>query len=385
MKVDEHVWTHTWHAIEDFQLVDPAEGVTVTSILGDYHSLEDIFLTDSDWTESKRCFGILFSFDQCSDLTFKFVAMLIADLPYGLGKAPWDTAAETADGLQQLLSGFRVVCTARFHTVVLYVSLAMVGMAEQVLLANNYVHIQQLPWFKPGHNLTGPAYVLIPSVGEVLLIALSGATQMELNKKFINWDKNPLKRPNLLVCPTVRQRKVDAYGKVINQHEKPAGIMSYLAPKLCLEGSTVLVAGSGAFGDVLGILGAGIHVVAIENDPVQFKQTAILIPTLKLENHADAVIPFEDLNTRLAQSSDEAPVEVPRVNCCRCLELIKDLKEGCKCTTCGVEYICGKCIPGFTNSAPKCKECASIPVATITGPGAETEAGAPQSHSETDP
>ena len=57
---DDHFWTHTWNAIEDFEMIDPAEGVTVTSILGDYHNLADIFLTDSDWTEQKRSFGICF-------------------------------------------------------------------------------------------------------------------------------------------------------------------------------------------------------------------------------------------------------------------------------------------------------------------------------------
>ena len=118
---------------------------------------------------------------------------------------------------------------------------------------------------------------------------------------------------------------------------------------------------------------------------MQFKQTAILIPTLKLEHCSDTVIPFEDVNTRLAQSGNEAAPEAAREKCCRCLEPIKDLKEGCKCTACGVEYICAKCLPGFTDSAPKCKECALVPEATITGPAEETEAEAPPSHSETDP
>ena len=76
-------------------------------------------------------------------MTIYFSAMLIVDLTYGFEKAKWDSVAESAEGLHQLLSGFRLISTANFHTVVLYVSLAMVGMAEKVLLANNYVHIQQ--------------------------------------------------------------------------------------------------------------------------------------------------------------------------------------------------------------------------------------------------
>ena len=312
-----------------------------------------------------------------------FSGLLVADLNYGLGKAKWDSVPESPEGLHQLLSGFRLITTANFHTCVLYVSLAMVGMAEKVMAANGYVHIQQLPWFKPGHNLTGSAYVLIPSIGEVLLIGLSGASANELNKKYINWDKNPLKRPNLLVCPTVDHRKVDARGAIINPHEKPSAIMSYLAPKLSLQGGIALVAGSGAFGDIMGLNAIGCFVYGIENDPEQFKQTAILIPTLKLVNQADLVIPLEEVNSRLAKKAVVSEPEEFQIFCCRCQEIIKDTKEGCKCAECGAEYICGKCIPGFTNSAPKCKTCAKNPEASILAPEAEKGSDEPPSHSST--
>ena len=374
-------WTHTWYDVEGGSLL--SQGATVTSILGDFHELPKIFLSNDDYTVSERDIGLFSNPSSVLLQSFFFSGLLVADLNYGLGKAKWDSVAETAEGLNALLSGFRIVTTANFHTVVLYVSLAMVGMAEKVMLANGYVHIQQLPWFKPGHNLTGSTYVLIPSIGEVLLIGLSGASAVELNKKYINWDKNPLKRPNLLVCPTVAQRKVDARGAVINPHEKPSAIMSYLAPKLCLQGAQALVAGSGAFGDIMGLNAIGLNVYGIENDPDQFKQTAILIPTLKLVNQADLVIPLEEVNSRLAKTDVVSESDDSQIVCCRCLVVIKDARDSIKCVDCGDEYICLACLPGFSESAPKCKTCGAIPEASIAATEGEEGSEASSSHSST--
>lgn len=283
---------------------------------------------------------------------------MVCDTNYGMRRASWDQEAMTEEGLNKLLQGFKTVTTATFHTVVLYVSLPMVGMAEKALLANNYVHVQFLPWFKVGQNLTGPSFVLIPSVGEVLVIAMSGASQAELCKKYFDWAKDPLRRPNLLVAPTVAKRKVDGLGTIINQHEKPSSLMSYLGPKVCVEGTTALVAGSGAFGDVMGLMAAGISCYAVENDPAQFKQTAILIPTLELENMADEVTPMDEVNVRLATSTAFPEPVAGYFLCCICKQAVKDKKEGCKCTVCEEATICASCLSTLSDGAPKCPSCA---------------------------
>ena len=50
----------------------------------------------------------------------------------------------------------------------------------------------------------------------------------------------------------------------------------------------------------MGTLAAGYKTVATENDPVKFKDTAVIIPTPPLLNQADLVAHFEGLNTRLS-------------------------------------------------------------------------------------
>ena len=266
---------------------------------------------------------------------------------------------ESEDGLNKMLAGFRLVTTANFHTCILYVSFDMVAMAKRAMAANGYVHVQELPWFKHNHNHEGCPYTLMPAIGEILLIGLSGATAGELDRTYITWDRNPEKRPNLLVCPTPAHRKTDVHGKVINLHEKPDCIISYLIPRLTVEGSTVLVCGSGAFGDILGIAACGRNAIGIEMDTVQFQATADLIPTLPLVNNAHQVTPIEELNVRLGAGTPLPEPEEGQVFCCRCNVAIKDMKEGGKCATCQEKALCKKCFHSFVNSAPKCSVCAA--------------------------
>ena len=100
--------------------------------------------------------------------------------------------------------------------------------------------------------------------------------------------------------------------------------------------------GRGAFGDTMGPLGAGIHTVGIDNDPEQFKQSAILILTLPLLNCADSVIPFEDVNFRFSKRTLFPEPQEGHLQCFCCSKIIRVLKEGCKFVYCGDEYICGK-------------------------------------------
>ena len=77
-------------------------------------------------------------------------------------------------------------------------------------------------------------------------------------------------------------------------------IIGYLVPKLYAEGVSVAVPGSDAIGEYMGSLAAWCKTVTTENDPAQFKYTAVLIPTPPLLNQADLVAHFEGLNTRLS-------------------------------------------------------------------------------------
>ena len=146
---------------------------------------------------------------------------------------------------------------------------------------------------------------------------------------------------------------------MINQHEKPDCIMAYLIPKQTIAGSTAFVCGSGAFGDIMGITACGRNAIGIEMDTVHFQATADLIPTLPLVNNAQQVTSIEELNVRLGAGTPLPEPEEGQLFCCRCNQVIKDMKEGGKCDTFQEKALCKKCFHSFVNSAPKCSVCAA--------------------------
>ena len=296
--------------------------------------------------------------------------MLTLDPPYGGDVEHWDKEPESEENIDAVLKGFKLCTAAAFHTVAIYVPLAMVAMVRKVLEANSYAYIQELVWFKPNHNLSGAAFSLIPSVGEVILIAYSSAEAKVLDRSWIRFNRNPLERPNLIVAPTCPKRKRDLKGRVINSHEKPSCIMSYLVPMLCVPGAKVVVAGGGALGDGLGIVAAGFDCFTFEKDPKQFMQMIGFLSNHELVNESKLVIPFGDVNRRLSLDKFDVDAQQETLWCDRCQNVIKNDKDGCLCNTCMDKNICEECAGGFGSEAPSCKKCEPVRAASISGPPA---------------
>ena len=131
--------------------------------------------------------------------------------------------------------------------------------------------------------------------------------------------------------------------EVMNSIGKFYYIIGYLVPKLYAEGVSVAVPGSDAIGECMGSLAAWCKTVTTENDPAQFKYTAVLIPTLPLLNQADLITPFEELNTRFVNLKGLLLRKEGQFLCCRWQGMIKDAKDSSKCSTCKDERICEKC------------------------------------------
>ena len=267
---------------------------------------------------------------------------------------------ETEGNVDLFLKGCRLCTSRAFHTVAIYVPLTMVGMVRKVLVANSYAYIQELVWFKPNHNLSGAAFSLIPSVGEVILIALASAERTVLDRSWIRLNRNPLDRPNLIVAPTCAKRKRDAAGRVINTHEKPSCIMSYLVPMFCVEGAKVVVAGAGAMGDALGVVAAGYDCITFESDGEQIRKMIPFLANHQLVNDSNLVIPFEALNRRLTVDGGDPSEEVVWHSCGLCENELKNEKDGGLCNMCRDVYICEKCFGGFGLELPKCRSCAPV-------------------------
>ena len=110
-------------------------------------------------------------------------------------------------------------------------------------------------------------------------------------------------------------------------------------------------------GDVMGVLARGYRCVAFENDPVQFKATAVLIPQLKLVDESNLVLPFEQVHPRLGTKIDDPSLQPTPEVCCICSNAIKDCRDGGFCVICKKASICETCIQNFGQSAPKCLSC----------------------------
>ena len=296
------------------------------------------------------------------------------DPPYGVGGPDgpvWDREPESEENLSALLKQFRLCSFAQFHTVAMYLPLGLIGMGRRVLAANDYAYVQELVWFKANHNLAGPAFALLPSVGEVLLIAYSSAERSVLDRNWIKLNKSPLERPNMIVAPTVHKRKRDQVQRVINPYEKPSCIMSYLVPMMCIEGAKVVVAGAGAMGDALGVVAACYDCVTFERDAVQYKQMAAFLNKHKLVNEMHLCLPFEEVNKRLSGRAGDPVAEMVPEFCCICEAELKNESDGGLCNVCFKKHICEKCFCGFGQFIPKCKDCGAAVEAANSGSIAE--------------
>lgn len=77
---------------------------------------------------------------------------------------------------------------------------------------------------------------------------------------------------------------------IINQCQKPPAVSKWFVENHCVPGSTVLVLGAGALGDVEGAVQAHCNVVAVEQDQSQFEASGVHLVKMA------AVEPEEDAN-----------------------------------------------------------------------------------------
>ena len=137
------------------------------------------------------------------------------------------------------------------------------------------------------------------------------------------WATSRLTNNPLTCCSKSRQVSERCNSEVMNSIGKFYYIIGYLVPKLYAEGVSVAVPGSDAIGECMGSLAAWCKTVTTENDPAQFKYTAVLIPTLPLLNQADLITPFEELNTRFVNLKGLLLRKEGQFLCCRWQGMIK--------------------------------------------------------------
>jgi hypothetical protein len=101
-----------------------------------------------------------------------------------------------------------------------------------------------------------------------------------------------------------------ADGTVVNQHEKPPGLVQTFIKMHCSPGDNVLVIGAGAGGDVEGVIEARCNCICIEKDDKQYAALRGRMMSLKMRfetkpaSHVD--IPFEKADASSSSSSSSS-------------------------------------------------------------------------------
>ena len=283
-----------------------------------------------------------------------FVVVGYFDLKYGLGVASWDKEQSTMEELSKLLEGFRFATNAPVHTIIMWCEVGQVGAIRALLQSpeQGYVNVQPFYWYQPDKNVTGPVYRRTPAV-EVFLVAHKG-----LHSGFgaqFNLNKDPVKRHNQIIGPSRRVLTKDpSTGLPINIHEKPDWLSQAILADYTRPGQWIFVGGFGAGGDVRGALGAGLNVVAIENDPKQFQATVATMRTftptcnLGLVFTHDQIV-FGHKNFGFHEEEDELATAPSHCSTCE-----TDYTAAAQiCTTCGSAG-CPEC---FIGDPVVCKPC----------------------------
>ena len=260
--------------------------------------------------------------------------------------------------LAKLLQGFRYATTAPVHTIIMWCEIGQLGAIRALLESpeHGYANVQPFFWYQPDKNVAGPVYRRTPSV-EVCLIAHKGSPS-GYGAQF-NLDKDPVKRHNHITGPSRRVLTKDpSGGHPINIHEKPDWLGEAILGEYTRPGQWIFVGGFGAGGDVRGALGAGLNVVAIENDPKQFSATVAWLRNFSPSSNLGFVYTHEHIvfgykNLALHEVHEEFEGAPPHCNTCN-----KDFdQEGRECSACGAVG-CPDC---FSGEPVKCKPCRQVP------------------------
>jgi hypothetical protein len=137
---------------------------------------------------------------------------------------------------------------------------------KECMEAFGYIHGHPMYFYKVGQNAGG--------LKQFIYAVDTGFIAYRPSRDKVAWlgPANPLQRHNIIFVPNMKDKRLTSSdGKTVNRTEKHPLCTRALCARFCKKGDWVLVAGSGAGGDVEGALGAGCNVVAIEKDSFQFQ------------------------------------------------------------------------------------------------------------------
>ena len=234
------------------------------------------------------------------------------DLPFGVlteenSDVKWDIRL-TQDDLHSVLKQFEAVQTNPRHFASFNCCVHQAGMIMDVLKNNDYVYISPVYWVKTAHTSVTPQLQLTPAC-EMLIVARK---QQSGNLAICNLDQNPTKRTNIITGPSNQEYLRAKGGKKVNPTQKPEYLIKWILERFANPGSTVLICGCGAGGEVRGALAAGYHVTGLDLDMAQL--TALHAHMVNYDHNVKAKQQSEELKAlKAAKAAPKVAANPPAV------------------------------------------------------------------------
>ena len=190
--------------------------------------------------------------------------MLWFDATMGLKKGDWDVKW-SKEQFETLFRQMDASSTNRNYMVVVNMWPADNHILVGALRECGFRHEKCITWYKINQNREGTKEVICAT--EFYWFAFRSTQR---GTPFF-MPANPMQRHNILVGPTNSTYHKNKAGGKINQTQKPPYVSREIAKAFLEPGSTVIVVGIGAGGDVEGLVSAGMNVIGFEMDAEQFQ------------------------------------------------------------------------------------------------------------------
>ena len=189
--------------------------------------------------------------------------MLYIDAPYGLGYEEWDKKAFDLQDYKSIFKQMEAITSMENWIAVVWTARDHGSIVVQAMLEQGFKATQEICWYKFNQNQEGTQN-LVNSLEHCTIGFKEG-------RKSVPWfmSANPSERHNLAVGGTQRKLHMRVNGTPINAYQKPPYLARSIVKAWLPPGSTVIVGGVGAGGDVEGLISAGMNVVGFENDSEQ--------------------------------------------------------------------------------------------------------------------
>lgn len=300
----------------------------------------------------------------------------MCDLPYGIGAESYDqTGPPTLKQVSDILAEFNYINTGDFCVALFFVGESEIGIVKEALVSKGFTP-QPLYWYKYDLNTAGDPGRWTQAV-ENAVIGVIGSNESRSSQ--MSHNRDPTYRHNIVVGPALHTLSKH-YGRegvsVINMHEKPEYVVQSMLGPYLKPGDSVIVAGSGAGGEVRGLLSLGVHVVGFENDQRQWMAVNALMtswsppPPSLLAFNRDAIqaaVKYSKAYVAANTSSEGVrgdDVATSRPLCTTCDAFLAEVEfEFCANKKCR-SAVCLTCLKKGDDGKLICKKCVGLQAAS---------------------